>query len=540
MSDHALLDVANDLLQLQQQDRQLTQLRYYQPVSDRAKKIHLSIARTIGIGGGNGASKTESALVEMCIRATGVIPLSLKDEYPREKLRGPIQCRVVCESLTTTLIPVILPKLQWWRWIGPPEKTGGDQGHWGWIPKACLIKGEWKSSWTERTRTLRLLYRDPDNFNHVVGESSIQFNSYDQDPSDFASGDFHFVLHDEPPPRRIYEENRARVMRTKGTLMLAMTWPSDPVMPVDWLFDEIYDKAQDGPHKDPRIDWFNLFTTENPNIDQTGVAERAGQMSETERAVRIYGQPIRFSNRIHPLFTDVPRYWCTFCKKDVIASGETCTACEHQTVFAYCHVDNVEAHRDWPCVFVLDPHPRKPHMMLWVQVTPNDDLEQVAEAEVPGGPDDVKRMVEEIESSYGWSTVRRMIDPNMGRSPSGAVRELTWQDEFDRVGLTCDLADDSDVGRARLNDYLTPQSSNQRPRYVCDSRNTSTILQLKRYVWDEYRRNAEHDIKQKPKAKYDDFPTCLKYLMNSDPSFRGLRHVGQVFKRVGGRGEHGY
>ena len=75
-----------------------------------------------------------------------------------------------------------------------------------------------------------------------MGESSIQFNSYDQDPSDFASGDFHFVLHDEPPPRRIYEENRARVMRTKGTLMLAMTWPSDPVMPVDWLFDEIYDK----------------------------------------------------------------------------------------------------------------------------------------------------------------------------------------------------------------------------------------------------------------------------------------------------------
>ena len=127
LTDDELVSVTAQLVSIQSQDRQVNQLRYYQPVSARARKIHLSTAKTIGVGGGNGSSKTESMLVEMIIRATGQIPLSLKDSYPREKLRGPINCRLVVESLTTTLFPIILPKLDYRKWQGV-DRAGGSRG----------------------------------------------------------------------------------------------------------------------------------------------------------------------------------------------------------------------------------------------------------------------------------------------------------------------------------------------------------------------------------------------------------------------------
>ena len=91
-----------------------------------------------------------------------------------------------------------------------------------------------------------------DNPNHsFVVDGLVTHNSYDQDPSDFASGDFHFILHDGLPKLAIWQENRARVMRVDGTLMVAMTWPDDPSISVDWIFDELYEKAQPGVDQDP-------------------------------------------------------------------------------------------------------------------------------------------------------------------------------------------------------------------------------------------------------------------------------------------------
>ena len=99
-------------------------------------------------------------------------------------------------------------------------------------------------------------------------------------------------------------------MRVDGTIAVAMTWPDDPTLPVDWIVDQLWEKAQPGANNDPDVKCFNLFTTDNMNLNQDSVASRAKQMTPTERATRIYGQPIRMSNRVHPLFTDASRWWC--------------------------------------------------------------------------------------------------------------------------------------------------------------------------------------------------------------------------------------
>lgn len=539
LDDDTLVKLAGQLLEVQSYDRQSNQLRYYQPVSPIAESVHYSLCNTIGIGGGNGSSKTETALVEMVIRATGQIPLSLRDRYPRTKLRGPIACRVVCESLTTTLAPIILPKLHWQRWSGV-DSPGGRRGHWGWIPRSCLIKGEWKNSWTERTRTLRLFYRDPDEPAKILGESIIQFMSYDQDPSDFASGDFHFILHDEPPKYDIWRENRARVMRVAGTLMIAMTWPDDPAIPCDWIFDEVYEKAQPGPNRDPQVEWYNLYTTDNLNLNQDAVAQRAAQMSQAERATRIFGRPIRMGNRVHPLFTDVDHNWCFHCR-EVVILGENalCSACNSETV-TFNHVQPITTNDLYPVVQLLDPHPRKPHCLLWVQIDPADDWHVVEARQVDGAPEQVREVVDEVEQEYCWSTVRRLMDPNMGRSPASVNRETTWQDSFAAVGLHYDLADDSEVGRKEIDSYLQPDIHTRKPRILVDPRCAAVIYQMKRYLWDDYKKALEKGQKQVPKDKHDDFPALLKYLANSQPNFRALKQLGSVYHRPGTRGRLGY
>ena len=58
---------------------------------------------------------------------------------------------------------------------------------------------------------------------------------------------------------------------------------------------------------------------------------------------------------------------------------------------------------------------------------------------------------------------------------------------------------------------------------------------MKRYVWDDYRRTTDKDVKQAPKAKYDDHPTLLKYLMNFEPSFRFLYSGAPILRRPGQR-----
>lgn len=532
LSDEQLAELAGQVLNLQRDDRKENQLRYYKPVSKTAEGVHLCRASVVGIGGGNRSSKTETALVDACMDATGVYPDWLKAKMDvHERFRGPLNVRIVCESLTTTLHQTILSKLKWWLWTGL-EPVGGDRGHWGWIPKDNLINGDWNRSWSEKYRTLRVLCRDPDDPNIILGESIFQAFSHDQDPSDFASGSCHIVLHDEPTRYSIWRENRARTMDVAGRMFLVMTWPDDPSIPVDWIFDEVYEPGKSG--KDPDIAWFELYTTDNPFLDQRAIAAKAAQMSNAERKVRIKGQPIRFSNRIHPLFTDLREWWCFKCGNEIIPLEGKCPDCGGEDITHYQHVKEFPPVHSWPTIYVLDPHPRKPHMMMWVQVDPSDDYWQVAELEVADDPVEVRKQVDRLERSYKLYPALRIMDPNMGASPAGARRGISWQDEFSAAGLHCDLADDSDVGRGRINEYLKPDRARYLPRMQISESCPVTIRQFKRYTWDEFKR-SDRDAKQTPKEKDDDYPTMWKYLMNELPTFRTLRGGVQILQTRGRR-----
>ncbi len=535
LRDDQLKALMSMVLTAQQTDRKENQILYYQPVSDVARRVWECNTRYQVVGGGNGASKTETMLTKLVALSTGLFPIGLEPDERAAlmaQFRGPVNVRVVVESLTTTLNPIILPKLQWWQWSGT-DSPGGQRGHWGWIPRRLLRQGSWVASWNEKTRLLRHLCVNPDNPDEVIGESMWQFMAHNQDPTDFASGDFHFVLHDELTKGAIWRENEARTMRVGGKMLMAFTWPDDASIPVDWVFDRLYEPSQAGPGKNPEISWFEMWTQDNKNLDQSSVKIQAGEWDETVKQARLYGRPIRFSNRVHPEFTNVDTWWCKRDKRKLFSPD----ACGHGEgdVVKYNHVEEFEAHPSLPTICLLDPHPRKPHMLLWVQIDTWDDWWVVAEAQVLGEPEDVRKEIDRVEMEFRLNTVTRIGDRNMLSSPSGKHRDVTWQDEFGAVGVRLELSDVSDVGRGRINDMLKLDPDRDGPRIHFHPRCALAIRQMLRYVWDEYRQQEGRDLKQTAKEKDDDYPTLLKYLANADPRFGYLMHGAPVIKTRGGR-----
>ena len=541
MSDEDFRAELARILAASHAERRENQLLYYKPVSASAMAVHESRARVVGVGGGNGSAKTDTALVEVIACATGIFPHSLA-HLARSKFRGPINCRVVVQSITTTLYPIILPKLQYWKWSGV-STPGGEKGHWGWVPRWCLKAESWEKSWRDSIRQLTVLCRDPEEPRRVLGESTIQFMAHGQESVDAASGDFHIIHLDEPPSLAMYRESEARTMRVNGRIFLTMTWPDDPSIAVDWLFDEIYEP---GMRRERDIEWYDLYTTDNPNLNQDAVSATAAGWSTEMKQVRLFGQPIRFSNRVHPLFDERTQHWCFGCGTTVLFKDNPqakgiedrwlCESCGSPHVCEFNHVREFNASDRWPAVFVIDPHPRKPHMFLWAMVDPSDDLWIVADGKESGDCPDTRRTVEGIERDLGLQVATRLIDPNMGRSLSRSNRETTWQDDFAAAGLATTLADDGEAGRRALDNYFKPDIGRWQPRIHIHPRCRDTIFQLKRYVWGDYRNASDRGQKQVPKDKDDDYPSMLKYLANFDPTFRRLHGGWQAVRRPGAPG----
>jgi len=516
-------------------EKQENQLVYYEPVSDKAKSIHTSMCPTIAAFGGKGSSKTDTMLAEMCICATGVIPDSLKDVFPRKKIKVGGNFRIIIESIKTTLYPIILPKLQYWHWDGVDE-PGGPRGHWGWIPKSQLIQGDWKKSW-----------KDKEGMLYLANGSTIQFMSYDQSAEDFASGAFDAILHDEPPPHAIWRESIGRVGRRDGRLYLSMTPPDEIGISVGWIFDEIYEQGTlDSPHKVEGKYCVTLFAFENKFVNVESVLSRAMELPFEQREVYLYGKFLHLSGLIHPSFTDANAMWCFPCRQKAFENEDhCCTRCGSSNIAEYGHVRNdITYDPSWPVMFILDPHPRKPHMMVWIAITPYDEFWQIAEAEVDGECWEVAAKVSEVEAQFSMNVQMRIIDPNMGRSAStSGMRHVSWQEDFQEVGINCILGDDNfEVGRSRINKKMAIDEATRRPNFSIDSRCKKSIYQFKRYVYDEHAKYTEKEPKQTARPKDDDYPTMWRYCLNQNMDFTSLRMSDVILRRevVGRSSTTGY
>ena len=181
---------------------------------------------------------------------TEVFTLTVKPDGSLElaQFRALVHGNTVDHDEQVTLRPTSLPTLEWFQWQGV-DQPGGERGPWGWIPKICLKGGSWQTAWSEKLCTLTVNCLDPEDRDRALGQSIIQFMSYDMEAADFASGTFHIVHMDEPPPWAIWRENQARVLDVNGRLFLSLTWPADPSIPVHRIYYERHDRRPLWPDK---------------------------------------------------------------------------------------------------------------------------------------------------------------------------------------------------------------------------------------------------------------------------------------------------
>ena len=531
-------DVLDAVAQAVEDDHRRVQLAYYQLANPMAARIHESMAREVAVVGGNRSTKTDTTLAELAIRMTGHIPLSLQSTYPREKLKTlPIRARVVCNSTSKILDPVIKPKLQWDQWNGGGAPADG-LGHWGWIPQHCLKGGEWKKAYSEKNETLSVnvdsLWVGADgSVNTMRGTSTCQFLSYEQDITAFSGSSMHFIMQDELPRADIYRENRLRTLDTGGQIVTAFTPPDEIGVSradVSWFYDEVYEPGRNGK---PGFETIVLHTEQNRIIQPKELAELMATLTDEQREVRLHGNFLHLSGVIYSLFTQGHAVWCFNCQKKIVPVESHCVTCKGDNIESFTHV--VEPHpvpSQWPIVMVIDPHPRKKDAIGWFAITPSDDVVLVAEAEADGTAGDVKRVIDEVEQRQRLFVRKRLMDPNIATETNDKMgRNWTIRKAYDDVGLRCDLANDEiNVGIAEVKELLKPDARTRRPRFRAFSTCQRFVYGMTHWSWDEHARVGDKEPKEKVRDKAKDFPDLIRYLALDKPDFARYARGTQIVR----------
>lgn len=496
-----LEDLLDASLRVNNEANRTEALLYYEPANPMLIEAHKSMARIVGIFGGNRSGKSVTGAVETAILATGIVPKVLRDIYPVEKLRHDVlrglHIRVACVDFISGIHKVILPKFR-----------DGDDTLGPLIPARCLIGGNWDRSYSAATRTLTVVREIHTNgiVKRLRDHAHIEFASYDQEVSRFSGVARHLTWFDETPTEPIWKECQMRHISTRGRSLVTLT-PPDASGDIAWVFDEVYEPGLVGhPRYDPRrVECFTIWTEHNRYLPQVEVEHVRAVLTADEQENRLHGAFRHLAGLVYPQF------------RAVLDSTGTCHV-----------VDGFDIPHNWPVVFVCDPHPRTPWAILWAAVDPHDTV--YVFDELWGGAETVQEYAKLIrlkEDGHPSKPQARVIDPAAERSDNLQTHGFTIRRALDSEGLRCKTADnDFTTGRSRLIEMLRGSSPRLQVFRTC----SQVIYQMQRHVWAEFSSAVTgRDPKQTPQEKAKHFPDCLRYLAMEDPRY-GLR-IGQQVKR---------
>jgi phage terminase large subunit-like protein len=185
---------------------------------DCQKDVHLCTANVILDAGGNQGGKSTTGAIEGLIKATGEVPFSLKEIYPKEKIpvKFPNHVRVVGVDFPTFL-KNILPAYQ------------------KWVPREYLVDGSWEKSYNSEGRVLKLGKKGS-----LTG--TVEFMTNEQNVRSFQGPPRQKIIYDEEPRYDIYKEN---LMRFTTADRLDVLFCMTPTEGMSWVKEEILDK-EDG------------------------------------------------------------------------------------------------------------------------------------------------------------------------------------------------------------------------------------------------------------------------------------------------------
>jgi len=360
-----------------------------------------------------------------------------------------------------------------------------------WTSRSALKGGTWSEAWSERKQTLTF-----------ENGSTCEFMSYDQDLDVFGGVDRDGTLFDEEPPKDIWTECQMRHIGRGGRTVLAMT----PVNGMTWVYDDIYEPWHLGTTRSIACWYLSIY--DNPHLLQEEIEEVARGLDETEQQIRLHGRFLQRTGLVFKEFHD-------------------------REPWVY---NPFQMPLSWPRWVLIDPHPHKPHAVLFGAVSPSGERWVYDEIWQACGMEDLAGV---IRGKLGG------IEPQDFIVDSAALgqderRGTTVYDELADNGIHCSLASkDVDSGIIRLraafewNALLKPD----RPMaYRVEppalptggpglhiSRDCRMVRhQMARYVWPSYmtaRARENNDAPRRPRKKDDDFVDLLRYFEVEEPQY---------------------
>lgn len=468
-----------DLLCELEYRKKITPLEFYKHLPLQ-EKFHNDPSRVKGIFGGNRAGKTEEGA-----------------EY------------IISKCLAK-------PKQRWWACAETFQDSVNIQQRkvWDALPKNRIKYGRYDeiNGFTNRKVLL-------DNGSLII------FKSYDQGRESFASDDVDGIWNDEESPYDIYKEQRMRLIDRNGEMIFTMTSLKGITDLIQDLFEDhdvIESKFAPLVNKDlPRIvsknrmNFYMLWTPENPYIDQKRVAEEVKLMPTDEIMARIYGLPINLSGKIY----------ISFNKKIHVIPFE----------------DTPEL-KDCTLYHILDPHDRKPWAMAWIAVHrtgtcycideyPNRNFNEMLFDDKTY--DDYANLIREKEDALyqlGCNRVyKRILDPNFGNKTmqlaerQGGQSKTTPKEELKKRGFKfIDGIDSIEAGHLKVREFLHYEKKDceiiVQPKLLFTDNCENSIRHHSRYSRKDVV-SVDGDVKNKvgPQEKYKDFCDLTRYFVMSNP-----------------------
>jgi phage terminase large subunit-like protein len=351
-----------------------------------------------------------------------------------------------------------------------------------WIPTAALKFGRsaatkqeaWDKSYDSRNQLL-----------HLVGNSWIDFCTYEQDSSKGESVDLDVWFADEEIPEDWYAACNSRIITRNGVGIMGVT----PLYGLTWAM-RFLDSTN------PNVEVFKWGIRDNPHNSNKAISDFLADVPPLERESRENG--------------------------DFIESK----GLRYKELNPSVHVVGRKQPAPYdPVIMAMDPHPRKGTVITWAFLDQWDIVTFFDEMVIQGDAETVVKAIREKEKGHSAPTTLRLADPAIEKQVSGFGSALTTHDEFIRAGMSFALADNSEAGYNVVENYLKydktrPISSLNQPSVYFTEDCPATWYSMYHLMWDEYKFGANRDPKEKVKDKDKDGADCVRYTLVSRPTRR--------------------
>lgn len=341
--------------------------------------------------------------------------------------------------------------------------------------------------------------------------SKIYFMSNDQEDMAFEGTNGHWAWIDEPCDYNKYIGLKRGLVDFDGHLWLTMTPLAQP-----WIADVIMDRANI-PGSGVKAYKFSIWDNCDENggyMTRAAINEFLSDLREEQLEARLHGNFLHLAGRVYKEWTAAPPYW----------------------------IDPFDIPLSWPRVRLIDPHPRKPICVLWLAVSPDNQIfayRALADRRLKT----VKDVADRIKEYEGWAgrprptdlsepVVYSIIDYSAREDErtSGTHIQRAFADE----GIICALSQKRNAQAG----YDAIHNALKRGQYEWDEPmlvTFNTCLPVKRnferFCYDEWQTGKQRDLKGEKdqyRAVDDDFIDLLRYYYQSGLNYHMLRgHMRQ-------------